>query len=95
MQRSRDGDTAPIRVAATGVFEFDCRPWICELGDLAGAIPNETGELQNQTVGLVNSSRYAIGRVAKREDIAVASVLIDIHSTVMTGGVAGSSREGA
>src|SRR3990167_2708815 len=37
MQRSRAGDTAPIRVATTGVFEFDCPSGSFELGDLVGA----------------------------------------------------------
>src|SRR3972149_4143422 len=33
MQRSRAGETAPIRVAATGVFEFDCPSGTFEMGD--------------------------------------------------------------
>ena len=36
MQRSRAGDTVPIRVATTGVFEFDCPSGTFELGDLLG-----------------------------------------------------------
>jgi hypothetical protein len=94
MQRSCYQESLDIEVATTGVFEFDCclRRW--ELGDLVGAIPNDTGKLQDQAVGQVDSSRCAIGRVAKREASAVSSVLIDIRSTVMTGGVEGSSRDG-
>ncbi|MGA7700475.1 MAG: hypothetical protein WCB27_12760 [Thermoguttaceae bacterium] len=34
MQRSRSGETAPIRVATTGVFEFDCASGTFELGDM-------------------------------------------------------------
>ena len=37
MQRSRSGETAPIRVATTGVFEFDCASGTFELGDMVGA----------------------------------------------------------
>jgi len=94
MQRSRSGDTTPVRVAATGVFEFDCPSGTFELGDLVGA--DETGgdTLMDQQVAKVSSSRYAIGRVARREAAATTSVLVDVRSTVMTGGVEGSSPSG-
>ncbi len=95
MQRSRNGDTAPVRVAATGVFEFDCPSGTFELGDLVGADENGAGDaLLDQQVAKVGSSRYAIGRVAKRETGATTSVLVDVRSTVMTGGVEGSSPSG-
>ncbi|HUT88838.1 MAG TPA: hypothetical protein VMY37_05045 [Thermoguttaceae bacterium] len=91
MQRSLAGDTAPIRVATTGVFEFDCPSGTFELGDLIGALAEfetDTGNrLHNQMVGCVTSKSEAIGRVAKREAIASTIVLIDIRSTVMTGGI--------
>ncbi len=92
MQRSRSGDTAPVRVAATGVFEFDCPSGTFELGDLVGADENAGGDaLLNQQVDSVAAAAYAIGRIAKRQASAVTSVLIDIRSTVMTGGVEGST----
>jgi len=92
MQRSRSGDTAPIRVATTGVFEFDCPSGTFELGDLVGADENAGGDaLLNQQVAPVAAAAYAIGRVAKRQAAAVTSVLIDVRSTVMTGGVEGST----
>ncbi len=95
MQRSRSGDTAPVRVATTGVFEFDCPSGTFELGDLVGADENGTGDaLLDQQVAPVGSSAYAIGRVAKREAGATTSVLVDVRSTVMTGGVEGSSPSG-
>jgi len=95
MQRSRSGDTAPIRVATTGVFEFDCPSGTFELGDLVGADENASGDaLLNQQVAKVAASKYAIGRVAKRAAAATTSVLVDIRSTVMTGGVEGSSPSG-
>ena len=95
MQRSRNGDTSPVRVATTGVFEFDCPSNTFELGDLVG--PDETGgtTLMDQQVDKVAASRYAIGRVARREPSATTSVLVDIRSTVMTGGVEGGSPSGA
>jgi len=92
MQRSRAGDTSPIRVATTGVFEFDCPNSTFELGDLAGVDENTAGSaLLNQQVVKVAASKYAIGRVAKRAATTTPSVLVDIRSTVMTGGVEGSS----
>ncbi len=96
MQRSRSGDTAPVRVATTGVFEFDCPSGTFELGDLVGADENAAGDaLLDQQVVKVTASPYAIARVAKRETSAGTSVLVDIRSTVMTGGVEGSSASGA
>ncbi len=98
MQRSRSGDTATVRIAATGVFEFDVLKGECfELGDPIGvSCCNHMGPTipQSQQVTKVSNSRYAIGRVAKREASATTSVLVDIRSTVMTGGVVGSSRQG-
>jgi hypothetical protein len=95
MQRSRSGDTTPIRVATTGVFEFDCPSSTFELGNLIGVDENAAGDaLLDQQVAKVSDSRYAIGRAAKREASNTTSVLVDIRSTVMTGGVEGSSPSG-
>jgi hypothetical protein len=91
MQRSRSGETAPIRVATTGVFEFDCPSGAFELGDMLGMDENAAGTaLLNQQMTKVTVSKDAIGRVAKRQPVAGTSVLVDIRSTVMTGGVNGS-----
>jgi hypothetical protein len=95
MQRSRSGDTAPIRVATTGVFEFDCPSGMFELGDLVGTDANVSATgLLSQQVAKVAASKYAVGRVAKRVVPAATSVLVDVRSTVMTGGVEGSSPSG-
>jgi hypothetical protein len=95
MQRSRNGDTDPIRVATTGVFDFDCPSGTFELGDLVGVDENAGGDgLLDQQVTSVSASKYAVGRVAKRVPAAATSVLVDIRSTVMTGGVEGSSPSG-
>ena len=88
MQRSRNGETAPIRVATTGVFEFDCPSGTFELGDLIGADENTAGTaLLNQQVTKATQSKYAVSRVAKRQAAASTSLLVDVRSTVMTGGV--------
>jgi hypothetical protein len=95
MQRSPAGDSNPIRVATTGVFEYDCPSGTFELGDLIGADENTAGDaLLPQQVAKVAASKYAIARVAKRVPAAATSVLVDVRSTVMTGGVEGSSRSG-
>jgi hypothetical protein len=92
MQRSRNGETAPIRVATTGVFEFDCASGTFELGDMVGVDENTAGNaLLNQQVAKVTAAQNAVGRVAKRQPTAGTSVLIDIRSTIMTGGVNGST----
>lgn len=88
MQRSRSGESAPIRVATTGVFEFDCPSGTFELGDLVGADENAAGNaLLSQQVAAVADGKYAVGRVAKRQASTATSLLVDIRSTVMTGGV--------
>jgi hypothetical protein len=95
MQRSRAGDTDPIRVATTGVFEFDCPSGTFELGDLVGVDENSGGDgLLDQQVAAVAASKYAVGRAAKRVATAATRVLVDVRSTVMTGGVEGSSPSG-
>lgn len=97
MQRSRSGDTAPISVATTGVFQFDCSRSTFELGELIGPVFNACEDrLFNQRVIRVYRARHAIGRVTKYEHDLVGSVLVDIRSTVMTGGVFNSqhSRRG-
>ncbi|MFZ5831596.1 MAG: hypothetical protein ACOY3P_16040 [Planctomycetota bacterium] len=91
MQRSRAEDTAPVRVATTGVFEFDCAEAAFELGDLVGVRADATtGTLSNQALEKVTDAAAAIGRVARREAAATTRVLVDVRSTVMTGGVRGS-----
>jgi uncharacterized protein (DUF697 family) len=96
MARSRAGDATPVRVATTGVFELDCASATFELGDLVG--PDSSGAnntLLNQQAVKVNAGALAIGRVAKRQPAATTSVLVDIRSTVMTGGVREGRSSGA
>ena len=88
MQRSRAGQAEPIRVATTGVFEFDIASGGFELGDLVGASENSNGTaLENQVVEKVGAADLAIARIARRAPAGTTSVLVDIRSTVMTGGV--------
>ena len=91
MQRSRDGEANSVRVATTGTFEFDCPSGTFELGDLVGVrsedLGDSPGKLLNQDVVKVTSSKHAIARVARRVPSADSTVLVDIRSTVMTGGI--------
>ncbi len=91
MQQSRSGDTDPIQVATTGVFEFDCPASKFELGDLMGVGCGyaEAGKLDNQRVDEVSKKTpgLAIARVAKRVATAATSVQVAIRSQVMTGGI--------
>lgn len=80
LQRSRLGDTEPIRVGTTGVFEFDCLPSRFELGDLIAPIGP-------QQIILARAPHFAIARVAGRRDFEAETVLIAIQSAIMTGGI--------
>jgi hypothetical protein len=84
MQGSTAGESDPIRVATTGVFEYGSLSETFELGDLVGADENGPGyALLDQQVAKVTGSERAVGRVAKRAPEPVTSVFVDIHSTVM------------
>ena len=87
MQRSRAGDTDPIRVATTGVFEFVAPSTTREVGALLGVDEQAGGTaLENQKIDGVAGAHLAIGRCAKRVNPAEGRVLVDIVSTVMYGG---------
>lgn len=87
MQRSPAGDANSIRVATSGVFEFDCPTSVFEVGALAGLEENSAGtQLLSQTVVGVATPNLAIGRVVKRLNPAGSRVLVDVVSTVVYGG---------
>jgi hypothetical protein len=88
MQRSRAGDTTPIRVATSGVFELDTASATYEVGTLVGADKAAGNNLLDQQVKALSAGQenLAVGRVAKRVQPAGTRVLVDIQSTVMTGG---------
>lgn len=83
MQRSRKGNSAPIQVATTGVFEFDCPSSTFDVDDFVGPDEDTAGDaLWNQQVARVLDPKYAIGRVAKRVNPAATRVVVEIRSTV-------------
>jgi hypothetical protein len=87
MQASPSGVSQPIRVATTGVFEFDCLSTTLEVGDMMGPDEHSGGtSLLNQTVAKVTNINAAIGRCAKRINPAGTRVLVDVVSTVFKGG---------
>lgn len=87
MQRSPSGDTTPIRVATTGVFEFDCLSATFEVGALVGVDEASSGtQLEDQVVAAVATPNLAVGRVVKRLNPAGTRVLVDVVSTVVYGG---------
>ncbi len=87
MQASAADDNRPIRIATSGVFEFDCDAAQFELGDLVGNSENSAGDaLEDQRVVAASSVTEALGRCAKRVEPAGNRVLIDIVSTIMRGG---------
>lgn len=87
MQASAAGDADPIRVATSGVFEFDCVSTTLEIGDLLGGDENVAGTaLLNQTVSKVTNANAGVGRCARRVNPAGTRVLVDIVSSVMRGG---------
>jgi hypothetical protein len=87
MQASAAGETQPVRVATTGVFEFDCLSAALEVGDLMSSDEDGGGTaLLNQTVVKVSNANAAIGRCAKRVNPAGTRVLVDIVSSVAKGG---------
>lgn len=87
MQASAAGDTQPIRVATTGVFEFDGLSATLEVGDLIGPDEHSGGtSLLNQTVAKVTNANAAVGRCAKRVNPAGTRMLVDVVSSVLRGG---------
>jgi hypothetical protein len=87
MQASPVGETAPIRIATSGVFEFDRDAATAELGAAFGVASNLAGTaLIDQKVEPAATLSMAIGRCAKQVSVAAPRVLLDIVSSVMKGG---------
>ena len=84
---SRDGDTAAIRVATRGTFEFACPSGTYALGDLLGPKEATSGTaLENQTLKGVATANLALGRCTQTVSEASTRVLLEIVSTVLHGG---------
>lgn len=87
MQRSPVGDSNPIRVACTGVFEYDCVAATFTIGDLIGVDEASVGgPLADQVVIGVGTFDHSIGRCVKTASTNTTKVLIDVASVVIKGG---------
>ena len=87
MQASPLGKATGIRIATTGVFEFDTPVKTFNLGDLIGIdeLPGRTG-LETQKVD-TSVLAGAIGRVVRREPTATNAILVYLKSKIIEGGV--------
>ena len=86
MQCSPIGVAEAIRIATSGVFEFDCASATFDVGDLIGGNDAGAGTLDAQVVDGVATANLAIGRCLKRVFPAATKVLVDVVSTVAKGG---------
>jgi hypothetical protein len=86
MQCSPSGSTDPIRVATTGVFEFDCASATFDVGDLIGGQDAGASDLEDQFVDEVAAANLAVGRCVKRVSPEGTKVLVDVVSTLVKGG---------
>jgi hypothetical protein len=88
MQHSPAGSSDPIRVATSGTFEMDCVAATFAVGDLMGADENTGGTaLENQTVAKVATPNLAVGRCVRLVSPAATRVLVEVASTIVSGGV--------
>lgn len=84
MRASASGQTQPIPVATTGVFEFNTSSATYEVGDLVGPAGTGTGGnvgVSDDTVEAVTDASAAIGRVYKR-GTSITRVQVEIFSTI-------------
>ncbi|QDT70479.1 hypothetical protein MalM25_34270 [Planctomycetes bacterium MalM25] len=87
MQASPSDEETTIRIATSGVFEFDCDSVTWELGSPASTQIDGSGvQLYDQRVVSAPSLSAAIGRCAKQASVASTRVLIEVVSSVMRGG---------
>ena len=87
MQKSPVGEASSIRIATTGVFEFDTNMNTFILGALVGIdeLPGRTGlECQKVDTAVLAG---AIGRVVRREPTTTNTILVSIKSKITEGGV--------
>ncbi len=83
-QRSKTGETAELRTATRGEFEYPCDSTTWLIGQMVGAQENSGGTaLEDQKVIVVTDESKAIGVVAKNYASATTKVLIRIRSTIM------------
>lgn len=72
-------------IIAEGIFDCDCASATFEVGDLVGVNRNATPLNDNQVVVAVTQPQLAIGRVVKREGVAVTKVRCFLSAYVYGG----------
>lgn len=82
LDRSRSGDTDPIRCGTGGVYEFDCAAATFEIGDLVGPAKQTGNALESKKVVAVATANLAIGKIAKRYGSNTTKVLVEIGSVL-------------
>ena len=88
MQASAAGETAEIRVATSGVFEFDMASASLEVGARIGIDDNAGGNalLDQQVIAVADGNpERSIGRCVRRASSAT-KVLVAINSTILHDG---------
>jgi predicted RecA/RadA family phage recombinase len=80
-QRSKSGDTNPIRVNTHGVFEFICASATFMAGESGVALENQT------VIAVADGSVSGIGVVVQSYTTATTRVLVKIVSTKFSGGI--------
>jgi hypothetical protein len=81
MEASPAGASAEVRVATTGVFEFDCEAATFEVGDKINCAKGSGDFLEDQKVVAVSAN--PIGKVARREPSASSKLLAEIRASVV------------
>lgn len=89
-QRSRDGDTDPIRVNTSGVHEFACASDVFQIGQFVGAAKASGNALLSQTVVKVDTAAEAIGVVSASYQSATTTVKVELASDIMEGITSGA-----
>jgi hypothetical protein len=90
MQRSISGETAVVRVATTGTFEFLCASGTWTISDKVAVAGTGGVALVNQTVIApvgANAEMASVGKVSKTYATAVTAVLVEIKTNVFQGGI--------
>lgn len=83
LQASPLNVASSVRVATSGVFEFDCERATYRLGEPVGVAANaQTQRLANQKTLKVAAPELAVGKVFRQSDKPSATVYVDVRSTV-------------
>lgn len=86
LSAGRSADTDKIRIATSGIFEFDCASATFAAGALVGPAKQSGNALESQKVVSVATANLAIGRVEQDYTSATTRVRVRVMSVVHDGG---------